>query len=936
MARLSTGQTYGDTNRSTAAQLLGGIPMDASMGALAQGSINTPSLQPRATPVDTFQRAGAPTLGGAPQFFAPPKLPDPGQDLANLARSLGGFSTTLQSFGETFLANKQEQEKKREAESAAFVGQASKYGPARGMADFAANLEKAAALGDAGAARMLQIVREKQNSSVGRYFLERSLEQSAISSAALSLSDKLAATGAITVDGKQVELSSLPSTDPRYIAERERLLFGGAQMSPQGYAKNQQLILQAQLQADEAQRKRYNAAQGAKVAGQISVDQRASAQQYVSIYKTGAAEKANAAAINSLQSGLDKIKLLPLTQEQQADQINKYAERWASEVVVSVKQAGGSISDMRTLLEPLRYVMTGPVEERRKKDGTRNDALLLYNTLGGEAYFDQVVSKANASQIQDNTQRAQMAGIAEQQAYDARLQAALPEGRRSNPAAIKSFFQAERERAAMEPDGILRAAKYSQLDASERQLTETYVKPVQEQRALWYAQQLGQTVNDEAARNRVSAQLQADLAAGIVTSATATSVQTSLSAQGSKEVRTYDKDINKRIDTLTKEWEAYSGSPNSYGGSTIAGYESTALYKARDEARRKSQDTVYQAIKEGRDPMEALNKLWANSNFGLRRREEVGNAQAPMYANGTQLIQKNTGNWSRSSIDSRSANNLRGQAKVRPLYNAEAFATDVDAFLNGNPSQNFRTLMKTLTTGAGGQKPSEVILNQFRLQGIEVPEDQRQRIQALDGQKISAAPARRRQNPQQNGALTGIQIAGRVLGEALVPPARAQTAPPPPQALDMSMFYADPGPKPKATQVAMAPPPPRAKPKPTVTPQARVDGYLKRLSYIETRLRNIPNAQGSAGRGYFQAFPPFAAEAKSASGGIDPRDPDFGRSAKATEAWIKTYNKKAYAAIRAGRYDEADRLLRNTWPSLPGGSQAQDDKVQKAARKYLR
>ena len=247
MARLSTGQTYGDTNRSTAAQLLGGIPMDAFTGALAQSSISTPSLQPKAAPVETFQRVGAPTLGGAPQFFAPPKLPDPGQDLANLARSLGGFSTTLQSFGETFLANKQEQEKKREAESAAFVGQASKYGPARGMADFAANLEKAAALGDASAARMLQIVREKQNSSVGRYFLERSIEQNAISSAALSLSDKLAATGAITVDGKQVELSSLPSTDPRYIAERERLLFGGAQMSPQGYAKNQQLILQAQL-----------------------------------------------------------------------------------------------------------------------------------------------------------------------------------------------------------------------------------------------------------------------------------------------------------------------------------------------------------------------------------------------------------------------------------------------------------------------------------------------------------------------------------------------------------------------------------------------------------------------------------------------------------------------------------------------------------------
>jgi len=780
MARLSTGQTFGDVSRVTAARLLGGIPTDGFAGALAQGSITTPSLAPKAGPVETFQGVGAPTLGGAPKFFAPPDLPNPGSDLANLARSLGGFSTTLQSFGETMLANQQNVDKQRETEAAALIGQTSRYGPARTIADLAANLEKTAALGGPGAvdaSRMLQIVREKQNSSVGKYWLERSIENYSVQSAALGLPDKLANTSTIKVGGKDVELNSLPSDDPRYREYRDQQLFGGQAMSTSGYTKNQGIILQAQLQADEAQRKRYNTAQGAKVAGQISVDQRASAQQYVSIYKTGAAEAATASAITSLQSGLDKIKLLPLSQEQQTDQINKYAERWASEVVVSVKQAGGSISDMRALLEPLRYVMTGPVEERRKKDGTRNDALLLYNTLGGEAYFDQVVSKANASQIQDNTQRAQMAGIAEQQAYDTRLNAALPEGRRSNPGAIKSFFQAERERAAMEPDGILRAAKFSQLDASERQLTETYIKPVQEQRALYYAQQLARTGADEAARNRVAAQLQADLAAGVVTSATATSIQTTLSAQGSKEVKTYDKDINKRIDTLTKEWEAYSGSPNSYGGSTVAGYESTALYKARDEARRKSQDTVYQAIKEGKDPMEALNKLWTNSNFGLRRREEVGGTQAPMYTNGAELIQKNTGNWSRNFIDSRSKANLINQAAIKPLYNPDAFATDVDEYLKGNASENFRTLLRTV-----GGRPSSLILKQLQLHGISVDEQTKARILEADAmartgyQRVSAVP--RRQSPQQNQALAGIQIVGRALSNALIPPASASEFPP--------------------------------------------------------------------------------------------------------------------------------------------------------------
>ena len=922
MARLSTGQTYGDTNRSTAAQLLGGIPVDASMGALAQSSIGTPSLQPKAAPVETFQRVGAPTLGGAPQFFAPPKLPDPGQDLANLARSLGGFSTTLQSFGDTFLANKQEQEKKKEASSAAFVGQTAKYGPARGMADLAANLEKAATLGDAQAAKHLQYVREQQNSSYGRYFLERSIEQNAISSAALSLSDKLAATSTIKVDGKDVDFNSLSSTDPRYLARRDELLFGGAQMTPQGYAKNQQLILQATLQADEAQRKRYNEAQVPKYVGQVSVETQTSAREYVALHKKGLTEQAYQAGTASIQLGYDKIKSLPITQEQQRDLMNKYPEKWATEVVLAVKQAGGTVEDMRTMLKPLRSVMTGPIEERTKKDGKPNESLLLINTLGGEAFFDQVVSKANASQIQDNTQRAQMAGITQQQAFDTRLQAALPEGRRSDPGAIKGFFKTERERAAMEPDGILRAAMFSQLDASERQLTETYVKPVQEQQALALARELDNTRDNEAARNALTAKVQTLLQGNQITSATAVSIQTTLSAQGSKQVQSYRKEINKRVDDILKNYEAYVTSPGSYGRETINGFEYQTMYNARSMAARKLEEAVDQAIKEGKDPTEAMNKVQLNNNFGLRKREEVGGAQTPRYNDTTQLIQKNTGNWSRNTISPREANQLRSDAKVRPLMEAGSWDRDVTSLLNGAPSQNFRTLLKTLTTGTGGQKPSEVIFNQFKLLGIDVPENERQKIQALDGQKISAAPARRRQSPQQNQALAGVQIVGRALGNALVPAAQAQTAPPP---VGMAMFYASP----------TAPPKPVAA-KQGATPQARVDGYLKRLSYIETRLRNIPNSEGSPARGYFQAFPAFSSEAISASGGVDPRDPDFNKASKATAAWIRTYNKRAWAAIRAGRYDEADRLLRNTWPSLPGGDQAQASAVQKTARKYLR
>jgi hypothetical protein len=938
MARLSTGQSYGESTRVSAARLLGGIPTDASGGAIAQGSINAPALQPSAAPVETFQRVGAPTLGGAPQFFAPPKLPEPGQDLANLARSLGGFSTALQGFSDAFLAGKQDQEKKKEAESSAFVGQASKYGPARGIADLAANLEKAAALGNADAARMLQIVREKQGSSVGRYFLERSIEQNAISSAALSLPDQIAATGTIQVDGKEVNLADLSSTDPRYLAHRDKLLFGGVQMSTPGYAKNQQLIMQAMLQADEVQRKRFNTAQVTKEASQLVVNRGVITRDYLSKWTTTAG---TVLFLQNNQQQLDYIKSLTIPQEEKTKLTNDWINGVALDLVSAAKDKKSSIMDLRLALAPLKQLMTGPVEDRIKKDGTRNESLLLYNTLGGEAYFDQVVAKAQAAQIQDYSQQGQMASMQAQGDYNASRLEAQKAGVLRDPAKAKAYFEQQLKLASEVTDYQSRNALIGTITEDQRAIETAVIKPAQERTAARIANLLTGTENNEAGRNRLSANLDVLLRRNEISTADYEKYKLAIAAQGNKDVRSYDKDIKDRIETRIKDWKTSSRSSNSYGGTNVTEYESNAEYKARYDMLTKSREIVVKAKQEGKDPIEALNKAWATNNWGLRDYKDVVGSQPEMYKSSAELINSNTGWFSRNAIGAQAARNLIGQANKRRLYKEAPFAADVDLYLEGRPTENFKTLLKTTS------KPSVLILRQLQLHGIDADPAMVDRLKALDDQKISAAPApRRRTTPQQNNALNGIQIATgavsrvlnpvQALSSVLAPAAQAQTAPPPPQARDMSMFYANPETPPRATRVAMAPPPPRPKPKPAVTQQARVDGYLKRLSYIETRIRNIPNAEGSAGRGYFQAFPPFAAEAISASGGIDPRDPDFGKSAKATEAWIRVYNKKAYAAIKAGRYDEADRLLRNTWPSLPGGSQAQNDKVQKAARKYLR
>jgi hypothetical protein len=831
MARLSTGQTYGDTNRSTAAQLLGGIPTDASMGALAQSSIGTPSLQPKAAPVETFQRVGAPTLGGAPQFFAPPKLPDPGQDLANLARSLGGFSTTLQSFGDTFLANKQEQEKKKEASSAAFVGQTAKYGPARGMADLAANLEKAAALGDAQAAKHLQYVKEQMNSSYGRYFLERSIEQNAISSAALSLPDKIAATATIKVDGKDVELRSLSSTDPRYLKFRDELLFGGVQMTTQGYAKNQQLILQATLQADEVQRKQYNEDQDTKQSAQRTANRYATANNYVVKFQAGQGEQAIVEFIESASRDLEAIKSSSSSPESKKKEINGYLKSLVLDTVASLKRNSVSRDeimsfDLRQNLGPvLRFLFTGPIETRIKADGKPNEAQRLYNALGGESYLDQLFAEGQAAQIQDYNQQGQIASIQAQQSYNTRRMEAEKDGTFKDPARATAFIERERLAAQAIPGYQERTALLGVIDAEEKNLTEAVIKPRQEETAARIANLMVGTENDEAARNRLSADLDIKLRRKEISVADYEKYKLAIAAQGNKDVRSYDKDINDRITTRLKDWDKMSMSSNSYGGTSVVAYESNAKYKARYDMLTKSRAVVYQALKDGKDPIEALNKLWATNNWGLRDYKDVVGSQPEVYKNSDDLINRNTGWLSRNAIGGQAANNLRGQANKRRLYEKKPFGDDVDLYLEGRPTENFKTLLKAI-----GGPPSVLILRQLQLHGIDADPAMVDRLKALDDQKISMAAPRRRPTPQQNNALNGVQIAtgavskilnpAQALSSVLAPAAQAQAAP---QALNMSMFYADPGPKPKATQVAMAPPPPRAKAAPGLVIPGNID-----------------------------------------------------------------------------------------------------------------
>jgi hypothetical protein len=734
----------------------------------------------------------------------------------------------------------------------------------------------------------------------------------------MTLSSRLENTATIDVGGQKVDFASLPTTDPRYRDHRDKQLLGDMSISPATAAKNQQLILNALLQADEAHRKRHNAANEVLYTGQAANNRKVYAEEFVNNPNKLSDGDLIITTAQKMQREIDGWRAAGLTQEAQRRLTEKVVEDFTDDVLLAAKAKEMYIDGSRLapfLKGVFRLLQTGPMDQRQNPNGTLKKSLLIYNTLGGEPYLDQVISKASAKRIQDESQLSQLAKIdAERQYNDVRTSA------QKNGTLGTAFFDAQEKAALAIQDPYIRGARLSAINADRTQFDATYTAPAQAQKALYFTQQLAVTQADDGARKRLQAQVQAALENKQISGSAAISLQQSIQAQSNKDVRAYDGAINKRMSEIRKREMAYHVSEGSYGGSTPTSYEGSMMTNFETRGFQGAQDAVAKALAAGKDPVDAINKYFDNSNFGFTRRIDP----APSYQSLSQLIQQNTGSASRNVIDPLKANGLRGAAQNKQVLKQDAFISEMDTWLRtGKPTEGFKTLMKALT--GGGQKASDVILNQYRLHGIPVDPAALPAIKALDGQRLSMATPQSRMTPQQNPALMGISIASRALGNLLVPPASAMEMPMLPP---LPSFRGGPATPPPAIVTP--------KPKSVVSPSARVDGYLKRLSYIETRLRNIPNSEGSPARGYFQAFPAFSSEAISASGGIDPRDADYGRAAKATGAWIRVNNPKAWAAIRAGRYDEADRLLRNTWPSLPDGDQAQSSAVQKKARTYLR
>ena len=93
--------------------------------SLTMASLEIPSLQPKAAPVDTYVRAGSPNAPGAVSLGELAKLPEPAeiQNTKNLVNSLSSLNTNLQNFASSFITYQGELEKRAEANAEKYVAE---------------------------------------------------------------------------------------------------------------------------------------------------------------------------------------------------------------------------------------------------------------------------------------------------------------------------------------------------------------------------------------------------------------------------------------------------------------------------------------------------------------------------------------------------------------------------------------------------------------------------------------------------------------------------------------------------------------------------------------------------------------------------------------------------------------------------------------------
>jgi muramidase (phage lysozyme) len=758
MARLSTGQTYGEASRATAAQLLGGIPVDASMGALAQSSIGTPSLQPRATPVETFQRVGAPTLGGAPQFFAPPRLPDPGQDLANLSRALGGFSTTLQAFGESYISF----EKQREAQAkqtgsllaSKIPGAYTSYGEA------VKGVEKSLAQnpGDAGLGQLLTELRAK-DPRIQRW-VEASLQDSAIKSNLATARERLNDPAFKLPSGRR--LGDIAENDPEFLAAIQTVAPLPSNLHSDVWLANSALYSStvSSLRSDQVRRKADSNQEQVKIGvnGGLS-----SASEQLKLGKP--VESIYPALQQTVQ---DAYQLM--TPENFRQFKRDLPANFAKAIVALAgndREASQRMAHSALVL--LENLTSGPAGPNGKAP-----ALIEQLDKPRAAVLREFVIELRKGQGEDRSMAQQQSTWNAEDAAIRDWQISVTPAVASDPAQLQSTLDSLPKRAlALFPnDPAAQAAYTEKITSLSTGATRAYLKGPQDDEKLRIQAQLATQGSGVTAESILS-----NL---ILDQSAKSSLLSQLGTNNRQDAQPYVQQLRSQTNDFRKRATTAFGYPeNNAAGEPLLTRQETAAANAA-AARQYAEGLAIINANPGKDVSAQLAAL-SNKNYGIpfRGTAAAGAANrqttlAPVSTTGPAGIVRGL-QGGVTSVGLGSENSaLARQANTRPLYSRDILGNEIDLVLKGQRlSRETSTIIRRT-----GMKLSDYLIKQSELWGSPLPDPIIQKLRTLDNSNLLSSAGTT--NPVATVAMVASPMAqaiwnnfGAKLADAFVPPASA-------------------------------------------------------------------------------------------------------------------------------------------------------------------
>lgn len=743
MARPYLGNAYGNTDRSTPARLLGGMPESSSQAPIGTDGLAAPALQAVNQLVETFSPVTRSSMPGAVQLPTPPGVPQaqapvlsrlPGMmtppnpvvqqdwvqstnyapyvdNMGAMARSLSGFSTffdKLQKFADT---REEVADKRAKAEGGALAMEASQVGTFTSLQELQKRLEKGVAEGRPGYSDMLRRFQAADPRAL-RY-ATIGLQDAYIKNNAATLAERVSQTKTL-LDGRPLE--SVPANDPEYQRMMSALMFpqGTQGILPEVWAANQQQVGATYGVTSAAQEKRYGSykTQKAKEGLNATVDANAASLVNGSTpFEQVAANLTN--ALDGFYNGSGQ------TSEEYRNELSNLAQGF---IQSALGVAGADWSKAKQGLSSiplaLSQVRVGPAQDGDKRPYLLDVIQVGPEKLSGSAALTWLMQDAQEKVLKQQGLQDRMEGREASEQVDADIQGAFTPDVLADPARIDATENAllarGRQLYANNPEMAL--AYEERVKKHTAGVRGGYVQPIQEQNEvnLWaeMAQNPGQDFTEKIMQLQQAQQISYQAAKGF------------LQAQSSRNRE--DNKANYQVlrglqDDLKKRLEAQYARGNSEGGANLTPNEARQMWGMLGELYRSGDEMIRKAP--GQDLTQQLGGMYGSA---LEKSLPQQQSQAPATAT-PEAIAKGLAGGPRGNPQQNAQ--LRRQAETRPLYGKDRMGQQLDQVLSGKPLDEATRQIIRRT----GMKPSEFFTKQMQLQGIEMDADTRKRLQELDG-----------------------------------------------------------------------------------------------------------------------------------------------------------------------------------------------------------